>query len=285
VRFRTGLAPAAKPSIIAADTNAVADMLVDSHCHLDMLDLAPFGGSIDGVLETARANDVGHFLCVSVNLENYPAMLRIAETHDSVSASVGLHPNERDCHEPDVDELVHLAQHPGVVAIGETGLDYFRSEGDLDWQRDRFRRHIVAAKVAGKPLIIHSRDAGEDTIAILAEERAEEAGGVMHCFTGDWKLAQQAMELNFHISFSGIVTFRSATVLQEVARRLPLERMLVETDCPYLAPVPHRGKPNQPAYVRHTAEFIAELRGDSYDTIATATTANFRSLFRPHTMR
>jgi TatD DNase family protein len=259
-------------------------MLVDSHCHLDMLDLAPFGGSVDGVLEAACASDVGHFLCVAVNLEDYPAMLRIAEAHDNVSASVGLHPNERGGHEPDIDELVQLARHPKVVAIGETGLDYFRSEGDLDWQRDRFRRHIVAAKQAGKPLIIHSRDAGEDTIAILAEEQADEVGGVMHCFTGDREMAQQAMALNFHISFSGIVTFRSAAALQEVARTMPLDRMLVETDCPYLAPVPHRGKPNQPAYVRHTAEFIAELRGESYETIAAATTANFVRLFKPQAM-
>ncbi len=259
-------------------------MLVDSHCHLDMLDLTSFGGEIDGVLEAARNNDVGHFLCVSVNLEVFPAMMKIAETHDVVTASVGLHPNERDGHDPGVDELVELARHPKIVAIGETGLDYFRSEGDLDWQRDRFRRHIAAAKQAGKPLIIHSRDAGVDTIAILAEEGAGEVGGVMHCFTGDWPMAQQAIELNFHISFSGIVTFRSATDLQEVARRVPLERMLVETDCPYLAPVPHRGKPNQPAYVRHTAEFIAALRGDSYANIARATTENFRVLFRPPVM-
>jgi len=259
-------------------------MLVDSHCHLDMLDLAPFGGTIDGVLEAARSCDVGHFLCVSINMEDYPAMLRIAETHDDVSASVGLHPNERGGHEPDIDELVQLAQHPDVVAVGETGLDYYRSEGDLGWQRDRFRRHIVAAKQAGKPLIIHSRDAREDTLAILAEERAGESGGVMHCFTGDWMMAQQAMALNFHISFSGIVTFRNAVELQEVARKMPLERMLVETDCPYLAPVPHRGQPNQPAYVRHTAEYIADLRGDSLDSIAAATTANFRELFRPQAM-
>ncbi|MEZ5540734.1 MAG: TatD family hydrolase [Pseudomonadota bacterium] len=256
-------------------------MLVDSHCHLDMLDLAPFGGSLDGVLTAARASDVGHFLCVAVNLEDFPAMLRIAESHADVTASVGLHPNERGGREPSIDDLVQLARHPRVVAIGETGLDYFRSEGDLGWQRERFRRHIAAARESGKPLIIHSRDAGADTIDILADERADEIGGVMHCFTGDWELARQAMALNFHISFSGIVTFRSATILQEVARRLPLERMLVETDCPYLAPVPHRGKPNQPAWVRHTAECIAGLRGESYDTIAAATTANFRTLFRP----
>jgi TatD DNase family protein len=256
-------------------------MLVDSHCHLDMLDLAPFGGTIDGVLDAAAENDVGHFLCVSINMEDYPAMLKIAEAHDNVTASVGLHPNEQGGHEPGIDELVELARHPSIVAIGETGLDYFRSEGDLGWQRDRFRRHIVAAKQAGKPIIIHSRDAKEDTLAIMAEEGAAEVGGVMHCFTGDWAMAQQAMELNFHISFSGIVTFRSATELQEVAENMPLERMLVETDCPYLAPVPHRGKPNHPAFVRYTAEFIAQLRGESYDTIAEATTGNFRKLFRP----
>jgi TatD DNase family protein len=255
-------------------------MLVDSHCHLDMLDLAPFGGSVGGVLAAAHEQDVEHFLCVSINMENYPAMLEIAETHAQVMASVGLHPNERDGHEPGIDELVELARHPKVVAIGETGLDYFRSEGDLDWQRDRFRRHIVAAKQSGKPLIIHSRDAREDTLRILEEENAGEAGGVMHCFTGDWDMAQHAMDLNFYISFSGIVTFKSAHELQEVALKIPAERMLVETDCPYLAPVPHRGKPNQPAFVRHVAEFIAELRGESYEHIAEMTTRNFESLFR-----
>lgn len=259
-------------------------MLVDSHCHLDMLDLAPFGGSVDGVLAAAHAAGVGHFLCVAVNLEDYPAMLRIAGTHADVTVSVGVHPNERDGRDPSVAELVELAAHPRVVAIGETGLDYFRSEGDLEWQRDRFRRHIVAAGQAGKPLIIHSRDAGDDTIAILKAEGADRIGGVMHCFTGDWALAEQAMALGLYISFSGIVTFRSAAVLQDVARRMPLERMLVETDCPYLAPVPHRGKPNQPAWVRHTAEFIAELRDVSYETIAAATTANFRTLFQPPAM-
>jgi TatD DNase family protein len=256
-------------------------MLVDSHCHLDMLDLEPFGGTIEGVLEAAAANDVGHFLCVSINMEDYPAMLGIAEAHDRVTASVGVHPNEQGGHDPSIDELVELAQHPKIVAIGETGLDYFRSEGDLDWQRDRFRRHIRAAKDCGKPIIVHSRDAREDTIAILDEEGARDVGGVMHCFTGDWDMAQQAMDLNFHISFSGIVTFRSAHELQEVAEKMPAERMLVETDCPYLAPVPHRGKPNHPAFVRHTAEFIAGLRNDSYEHIASSTTASFKSLFKP----
>jgi len=256
-------------------------MLVDSHCHLDRLDLAPFGGSIEGVLEAAQVQDVRHFLCVSINLEDYPAMLEIAESHEQVSASVGLHPNEQGGHDPGADELVRYAQHPKVIAIGETGLDYFRSDGDLAWQRERFRRHIAAAKQAGKPLIIHSRDAGEDTLRILDEESAADVGGVMHCFTGDWDMAQRAMDLNFHISFSGIVTFKSARELQAVAARIPEERMLVETDSPYLAPVPHRGKPNHPALVRHVAEYIAELRGETYAQVAEATTRNFIGLFRP----
>ena len=255
-------------------------MLVDSHCHLDRLDLGPFGGRIEGVLDAARQQDVGHFLCVSINLEDYPAMLDIVEAHEQVSASVGLHPNEQDGHDPDIDELLEYAQHPRIIAIGETGLDYFRSEGDLEWQRDRFCRHIAAARRCGKPLIIHSRDAKEDTLRILAEESASEVGGVMHCFTGDWDMAQRAMEMNFYISFSGIVTFKSAQVLQEVAGKIPADRMLVETDCPYLAPVPHRGKPNQPAFVRHVAEFIAELRGETYEQIAAVTTDNFRTLFK-----
>ena len=200
-------------------------MLVDSHCHLDTLDLEPFGGRIEGVLDAARDQGVGHFLCVSINLEDYPGMLALAEPHEQVSVSVGLHPNEQGGHDPDTDELVELAKHPRVVAIGETGLDYFRSEGDLDWQRDRFRRHIAAAKISGKPLIIHSRDAKEDTLDILEAEGASEVGGVMHCFTGDWDMAERAMELNFHISFSGIVTFKSAQVLQGVATKMPADRM------------------------------------------------------------
>ena len=255
-------------------------MLVDSHCHLDRLDLEPFGGRMEGVLDTAREQGVGHFLCVSINLEDYPGMLALAEPLEQVSVSVGLHPNEQGGHDPDTDELVELATHPKVVAIGETGLDYFRSEGDLDWQRDRFRRHIAAAKVSGKPLIIHSRDAKEDTLEILEAEGASEVGGVMHCFTGDWDMAQRAMDLNFYVSFSGIVTFKSAQVLQDVATKMPTDRMLVETDCPYLAPVPHRGKPNQPAFVRHVAEFVAGLRGETYEQVAANTTENFKNLFR-----
>ncbi|MGA7799710.1 MAG: TatD family hydrolase [Gammaproteobacteria bacterium] len=254
-------------------------MLVDSHCHLDMLDLSADRGGLEAFLEAARGNGVAHMLCVSVNLEDYPAMCALTAGHRNVSVSVGVHPNEREGKDPDTEELLALARDPRVVAIGETGLDYFRSEGDLEWQRDRLRRHIAAARGCGKPLIIHSRQAREDTLAVLAEERAGEAGGVMHCFAEDWDMARRAMDLGFYISFSGIVTFKSARELQDVAQRVPLDRMLVETDSPYLAPVPHRGRPNQPAYVRHVAEFIAELRGEPLERIAEATTANFTSLF------
>lgn len=250
--------------------------LVDSHCHIDFDPLYP---RVADVLANARDNDVSHLLCVSVNLEDFPRVLALAEQHDHIFASVGVHPNEQDGREPDSDELVELAGHSRVVAIGETGLDYFRSQGDLDWQRDRFRRHIEAARRCRKPLIIHSRAAPDDTIRLMSEENAGEAGGVMHCFAEDWKMAEQALALGFYISFSGIVTFKNASAIQEVARRVPLDRILVETDSPYLAPVPYRGKTNEPAYVRHTAEYVAELRGVSYKEVAKATSANFFRLF------
>lgn len=256
-------------------------MLVDSHCHLDMLDLQSFEDGVMGVLAAAREQGVGHMLCVSVNLEDYPNMLSLVEDCDEVTVSVGVHPNEQGGRDPAPEELVALAAHPKVVAIGETGLDYFRSEGDLDWQRQRFRNHIAAAKQCGKPLIIHSRDAREDTLKVMEEEGASAVRGVMHCFTGDWDMAQRAIDMDFYISFSGIVTFNSARELKEIAQKIPVDRMLVETDCPYLAPVPHRGKPNQPAYVRHVAEHIAELRGETLDSIASATTENFKALFNP----
>lgn len=256
-------------------------MLVDSHCHLDMLDLSAFENGLDGVLKSAREAGVERLLCVSINLEDYPHMLSLVEPRREVVVSVGVHPNEQGGHEPDPEELAGRAQHPRVVAIGETGLDYFRSSGDVEWQRERFRRHIAAARLSGKPLIVHSRDARENTLQIMREEGAAEAGGVMHCFTGDWDMARQAMDMNFYISFSGIVTFNSAGELKEIARRMPAERMLIETDCPYLAPVPRRGKPNQPAYVRYVAEHIAELRGETLADIARATTGNFNALFGP----
>jgi len=255
-------------------------MLVDSHCHLDRLDLPSFSGGFDEVMSSASAQGIGHMLCVCIDLETFPAVLAIAQRFANVFASVGVHPNERDGEDPTVERLITLARAPRVIAIGETGLDYFRSEGDLDWQRERMRRHIQAAKITGKPLIIHSREAKEDTLRILGEEGAAEVGGVMHCFTEDWETAQRAMELNFYISFSGIVTFGSAKELKKVAAQLPLERLLIETDSPYLAPVPFRGKANQPAYVRYVAEYIAELRGVSTETIAAASTQNFFRLFR-----
>jgi TatD DNase family protein len=254
-------------------------MLVDSHCHLDRLDLEPFGGDLANVLQQAGENGVGRFLCVAIDRGNIPDVIAIAERFDNVYASVGVHPNEEEDGEVTTDELIALSGHPKVIAIGETGLDYFRSEGGLEWQKQRFRNHIAAAKACRKPLIIHSRDAREDTIRLMREEGAHEAGGIMHCFVEDWETAQQAMEMGFYISFSGIVTFRNAEPLREVARRVPAERLLVETDSPYLAPVPHRGKSNQPAYVRHVAEFLAELRGVSFEEMSALTTDNFNRLF------
>jgi len=254
-------------------------MLVDSHCHIDLMDYEKLGGDPQSAVAYAHENDIGYMLCVSVDLEQYPSMLETIANMDRVFASVGVHPNHHEGIDPGVEELVELAAHPKVIATGETGLDYFRSEGDLEWQRDRFRRHIEAAKQSNRPLIIHSREAKEDTIKVLQEENARDIGGVMHCFAEDWEMAQQAMDLGFYISFSGIVTFKSATTLQDVGRRVPLDRMLVETDSPWLAPVPFRGKTNQPAYVKHVAEFLAELRNDSFENIAAATTENFFALF------
>jgi TatD DNase family protein len=250
--------------------------LVDSHCHLNF---EPLGTSLDSVLRNARDSGVGHMLCVSVTIEKFPEVRGLAHNHDSVFASVGVHPNERDVHEPTVEELVHLANDTRVVAIGETGLDYYRSQGDLAWQHERFRRHIRAARRCRKPLIIHTRDAAQDTLRIMTEEGAGEVGGVMHCFTESWEVARQALDMDFHVSFSGIVTFRTAEPLREVARQVPLSRLLVETDAPYLAPVPHRGKTNEPAFVRYVAECVSEVRGQNVTAVAAATTDNFFRLF------
>lgn len=252
-------------------------MLVDSHCHLDFPDLA---GKLDEVLGAMAANGVTHALCVGVNLEQLPAVLDLAEKHANLFASVGVHPDYEEVEEPSVERLVELARHPKVVAIGETGLDNFRIQGQPEWQKERFRNHIRAARACGKPLVVHTREAAADTLAILAEEGAKEAGGVMHCFTESWAVAQGALDLGFYISFSGIITFRSAEALREVARQVPLERMLVETDSPYLAPVPHRGKTNQPAYVRHVAEEVARLHGVSVEEVGRVTSENFFRLFR-----
>ncbi len=255
-------------------------MLVDSHCHLNFPELV---SDLDALLARMRENEVGYALCISVTMKEFPQVLSIAEKHSNIFASIGLHPDYPDEQEPGADELVRLGAHPKVVAFGETGLDYFRLTGDLAWQRDRFRKHIRAACAAGKPLVIHTRAAAEDTMRILHEEDARAAGGVMHCFTESWETAQNALDLGFYISFSGIVTFKNAHALKDVARRVPLDRLLVETDAPYLAPVPYRGKTNQPAFVKHVAEEIARVRGVSFDEIAAATTDNFFNLF--HTAR
>ncbi len=254
-------------------------MLADSHCHLDRLDFAALGGDLDTVIATAHAAGVNYLLSISVELDSLPGLLAIADRYPHVYASVGVHPTEQVAHEPAVEQLAALAHHPKVVAIGETGLDYFHCKGDTEWQRERFRTHIRAARLTGKPLIVHSRDAREDTLRILAEEGAAKVGGVMHCFTDDWDTARRALDLNFHISFSGIVTFHNAKALREVAAKVPLERMLIETDAPYLAPMPHRGKTNQPAYVRHVAEQIATVRNLPVEVVAEATTSNFIKLF------
>lgn len=251
-------------------------MLVDSHCHLDFPELAE---RLPEVLATMRENGVAAALCVSVTLEDFPKVLALAEEHPQLYASVGVHPDYPDLREPTVDELVELARHPKVVAIGETGLDYYRLTGDLEWQRERFRTHIRAARRSGKPLIIHTRSASADTLKIMMEEGADRAGGVMHCFTETWEVARGALDLGFYISFSGIVTFKNAKDLKAVARQVPLDRLLVETDSPYLAPVPHRGKVNQPGWVRHVAEDLARLRNCDYADIASVTTHNFKKLF------
>lgn len=255
-------------------------MLVDSHCHLDFPELA---GRIDQILVSMSRNRVDYALCAGVTLERFPGLLALVEAHSELFAAVGVHPDTRDGAEPNVATLVRLADHPKVVAIGETGLDYFRLEGDMEWQRERFRTHIRAAQQTGKPLIIHTRAASEDTLRLMREEHAERIGGVMHCFTESMEVADAAMEMGFYISFSGIVSFKNARELKEVARRLPLDRLLVETDSPYLAPSPHRGKTNEPAYVLHVAEEIARLRGISVAEVAEVTTRNFFQLFRSAT--
>jgi TatD DNase family protein len=252
-------------------------MLVDSHCHLNFPELAD---NIQAIRQLMTESQVGHALCVSVTLDKFPEVLKLAETYDNFYASVGVHPDYEDIAEPSVDELFKLSQHPKIVAIGETGLDYFRLTGDLEWQRERFRTHIRAAILANKPLIIHTRSAAEDTIRIMREEGADKIGGVMHCFTESLDVALAAIELGFYISFSGIVTFKNATQLKVVAQAIPLDKMLVETDSPYLAPMPFRGKTNQPAYVKYVAQEIANLRGISLDSVMQATTQNFFRLFK-----
>ncbi len=258
-------------------------MLVDSHCHLNLIDLAPFDNDMAKLIQQARDNQVNYLLTVSVMLEEAPELIHLADTYPEVYCSVGVHPNEHpgklftskmilDC----------VNNHPKVIAIGETGLDFFRSEGDLMWQRHRYEHHIEAASTLNKPLIIHTRAAKKEALEILRHyslNLPNPPKAVMHCFTEDWDTAKMALDMGLYISFSGIVTFKNALALQEVAKKMPLDRMLVETDAPYLAPVPFRGKPNIPGYVRHAAQFLADLRNEAYDEFCEQTSHNFFKLF------
>ncbi|MFK7891979.1 MAG: TatD family hydrolase [Granulosicoccus sp.] len=250
--------------------------IVDSHCHLtfpDMQDRLP------DILQNAADNQISHMLCIATSWENLPDALSLARQHRQISASAGVHPTTQGGHEPSTEELLEVAADPRIVAIGETGLDYFRTSGDLDWQHQRFHRHIDVARRVQKPLIIHTRAASTDTMNALRDHNASESGGVMHCFAENWEVAKQALDIGFYISFSGIVTFKNAKDVQEVAKKAPLDRIMVETDSPYLAPVPFRGKTNEPAYVRHTAEHVATLRGMTLEDFAAASTENFYRLF------
>lgn len=256
--------------------------LIDSHCHLNRLDLSAFNHNMNEVLAIAKAHDVSYFLCVCVEEEDVPILYQLADHHPNVFISVGIHPNTPLQPPIHAQQLIDLAKHPSCIAIGETGLDYYRmeSEQDLQIQRQQFREHIRAARISQKPLIIHTRQASEDTLLLMKEEKAQEIGGVMHCFAEDWAVAKQALDLNFYISFSGILTFKNASGLQEVAKKVPMDRILIETDSPYLAPVPFRGKENHPALVKYVAQQLAHLRGLDYETIAFETTKNFYDCFR-----
>ncbi len=255
-------------------------MLVDSHCHLDRVDLTPYQGDFKRLMEQTLDQGVGKILSVSINLEAYPAMLALVAAYPGISISVGVHPCEQAGEDPEIETLIELARHPKNVAIGETGLDYYRSQNeDMAWQRERFRRHIRAARVLRKPLIIHTREARQDTIHIMREEKAEEVGGVMHCFTETWEMAKEAMAMNFYLSFSGILTFKNAQALKDVAAQTPMERILIETDAPYLAPTPFRGKPNEPRHVVRVAEQLAEIKNQPVENIIQQTHDNYCRLF------
>ncbi|MCG8017476.1 MAG: TatD family hydrolase [Candidatus Thiodiazotropha sp. 'RUGA'] len=254
-------------------------MLVDSHCHLDRVALDHYANDFGQFVASTLDSGISHMLCVSIDLESWPSMVSLVESYPQISVSVGVHPNDRERHDPSPDELLELAQHPKVVAIGETGLDYFHGKGDLDWQRNRFRQHIEAAKQADLPLIIHTRDAREDTLSIMQSQGADQAGGVMHCFTENWSMAERALEMGFFISFSGIITFKNAADLRDVVKQVPMQQLLIETDSPYLAPVPYRGKPNQPIYVQQVAECVAEIKGLSIDEVAAQTSENYYRCF------
>lgn len=254
-------------------------MFVDSHCHLDCIDLSDFDNSFEKLIQSADAADVEHMLCVSINLKEYPSMLDKVKDYPNISVSAGLHPMADEDDEFSVENLLALAAHEKVVAIGETGLDYYYHKGDPQWQQQRFRAHIQVANKVNKPIIVHTRDAGKDTLEILQQENAEQCGGVIHCFTENQAFADRALELGFMISISGIVTFDNAGALRAIAKTIPDDRLLIETDSPYLAPMPHRGKQNQPAYVQHVAHKLAEIRNTSVESIAELSRNNFYRLF------
>ena len=257
-------------------------MIIDSHCHLNMLSLEQYDGDMACLVAETTAAGVEYMLNVSVNLETVQQVIDTANQFPNVYASVGLHPSVKN-NLPDKDALLALIAQPKVVAIGETGLDYhYNTEEDFEVMQDSFRLHIQLARATKKPLIIHTRDAREDTLKILRDECAQEVGGVMHCFTESLDMALAAIELGFYISFSGIITFKNAIELQDVVKHVPLDRLLIETDAPYLTPVPFRGKPNQPKYVHYVAEKVAELKGVSFDEVARATSENFMRLFLSH---
>jgi len=254
-------------------------MLVDSHCHLDRLDLSPFDDKFENALETAREAGVEEFLCVAINVENQAQVVKIAEDHEDVYASVGIHPLYTEGQDIDLEYLCDQAKHPKIIAIGETGLDYYYAKETAKEQQSLFRTHVQAAVKSNLPLIIHTRDARQDTLDILNEEGAEKIGGVLHCFTESLAMAKEAMDMGFYISFSGIATFKNAEEIRQVAAEIPLDKILVETDSPYLTPVPHRGKPNSPMYVTDVARCIAEVRDMDFESFCIQTTKNYRSLF------
>ncbi|MAW33013.1 MAG: DNAase [Proteobacteria bacterium] len=252
-------------------------MFIDSHCHINFPDLI---SDLDGVIQRMSDANVEKALCVSVSTTTLPEIIKITNSYLNIYGSAGVHPNEKEAQEPTLETLVNLSANEKIIAIGETGLDYFRSEGDMSWQQERFRRHIRCAKEVGKPLIVHTREAPQDTIRIMKEEGASQAGGVMHCFTESYEMAEAAINMGFMISFSGIVTFKNATQVKEVAAKVPLNSILIETDSPYLAPVPFRGKTNEPSFVKYVAEELANLKNVEIDLIASQTTDNFHRLFK-----
>lgn len=254
-------------------------MLVDSHCHLDCIDLSEFDNKFDNLIQRTYQAGIEHMLCVSIDLKRYPDMLEKVRAYPAISVSAGMHPMADETDEFSIDYLTQLAADDKVVAIGETGLDYYYHKGDTHWQQERFRAHIQVANELNKPVIIHTRDAANDTLNILREENAEQCSGVIHCFTESQQFAEQAMDLGFMISISGIVTFKNADALRDIAKTIPDDRLLIETDSPYLAPIPHRGKQNQPAYVSHVAETLAEIRNTSVEHIAEISRNNFYRLF------